>query len=188
MNADSGGPAKMRLALPPVNTIRASGKRRASAAISVTRSAPPLSETMPRATERSGSMAPPNTMMPSGGVPDDDPRRETLLEQQHQNLSGRQNSKDRHQRKARDKQTPARTGKARPEQDEAANRQQRDQMRRDGQNAERLGQDEEHRCRDPLASPLPACGAGRKTRRSRSPGFGAAQAAGRLTRKFSGRR
>jgi hypothetical protein len=36
-------------------------------------------------------------------------------------------------------------------------------MRRDGQNAERLGQDEEHRCRDPLASPLPAVSIGRKS-------------------------
>ncbi len=151
MNADSGRPAKTRLALPPVNTIRASGKRRASAASSVTRSAPALSETMPRATERSGSMAPPNTMMPSGGLPDETQGGKRCSRNSIKTFAGRQNSKDHHQGKARDKQTPAHTGSARPEQHETTNGQNCDQMRRDGQNAERLGQDEEHRCRDPLA-------------------------------------
>ena len=73
-----------------------------------------------------------------------DPGREALLEDQHQDLADRQKSKDHYRAKARKQQPPARALKARPEQHEADNGQKRDQMRRDGENAERLGQNEEH--------------------------------------------
>ena len=51
--------------LPPVNTMRASGKRRASSAIAVIRSAASLSAISSRAGDTTVSSAPPSTMMPS---------------------------------------------------------------------------------------------------------------------------
>ena len=51
---------------PPVNTMRASGKRRASSATAVIRSAASLSATSPRAGDTTVSSAPPSTMKPVG--------------------------------------------------------------------------------------------------------------------------
>ena len=129
MNADSGGPATIRLALPPLKTIRASGKRRARAAMAVMRSALSLIETMPRAADRPGSIAPPRMTMPSGGSPASFHGGKRCSRTSIDALPTGRTPKTSSQAEAAQQKPPAGAGIAGPQQREAARRQ---EERRDG--------------------------------------------------------
>ena len=99
----------MRLPSPPVNTIRASGKRRAKSATTVMRSADSLSEGSPRASDIAGPIAPPSTTIPSAGRARH-PMRETLFERQDQGVAEGDRPGDGQQRNADRRQPPPAAG------------------------------------------------------------------------------